>query len=57
MKQRVESAVADAAAFVGRWSAESLETLEPTSLWALLRELADIRAARDEARTGRSCSA
>ena len=50
MKERLEAAVADAAAFVERWSAKSLETIEPTSLRALLRELADIRAARYEAR-------
>ena len=50
MKERLESAVADAAAFVERWSAESLGTIEPAGLRALLRELADIRAARSEAR-------
>ena len=50
MKERLESAVADAAAFVERWPVKSLETIEPTSLRALLRELADIRAARYEAR-------
>jgi oligoendopeptidase F len=49
MKERLEGAVADAAAFVERWSAKSLESIEPTSLRALLRELADIRAARYEA--------
>jgi len=50
MKERLEAAVADAAAFVERWSAESLGTIEPAGLRALLRELADIRAARSEAR-------
>ena len=50
MKERLEAAVADAAAFVERWSAKALETIEPTSLLALLRELAAIRAARFEAR-------
>ena len=50
MKERLEAAVADAAAFVERWPVRSLETIEPTSLRALLRELADIRAARFEAR-------
>ena len=50
MKERLEAAVAAAAAFVERWSAKSLETIEPTSLGALLRELADIRAAHDEAK-------
>ncbi len=49
MKERLEAAVADAAAFVERWSAKSLETIESTSLLALLRELADIRAACFEA--------
>jgi oligoendopeptidase F len=50
MKERLEAAVADAAAFVERWPVKLLETIEPTSLLALLRELAEIRAARDEAR-------
>jgi len=50
MKERLEAAVADAAAFVARWPAESLETIEATSLRVLLRELAHIRAARFEAR-------
>jgi oligoendopeptidase F len=50
MKERVDAAVADAASFAERWPAESLETIEPTSLRGLLRELADIRAARLEAR-------
>src|SRR5690349_19093113 len=50
MKERLEAAVAEAGAFMERWSAKSLETIEPTSLRALLGELADIRAARNEAR-------
>ena len=50
MKKRLEAAVEEAAAFVERWSAKALETIEPTSLRALLRELADIRAAGSEAR-------
>jgi oligoendopeptidase F len=50
MNERLEAAVADAAAFVERWSARSLETIEPTGLQALLRELADIRAAHYEAK-------
>jgi len=49
MKERLGAAVADAAAFVERWSAKSLETIEPARLRALLCELADIRAARYEA--------
>ena len=42
MKERLEAAVADAATFVERWSAKSLETIEPTSLRALLHELQTI---------------
>lgn len=48
MKERLDAAVADAAAFMERWPAESLESLEPTGLQAILRELAEIRAARHE---------
>src|SRR4029453_4724937 len=36
MKMRLEAAVAAAAAFVERWSAESLETIEPAGLRELL---------------------
>jgi oligoendopeptidase F len=50
MRERLEGAVADAAAFVERWSAESLETIEPAGLRELLHELADLRAAGYEAR-------
>ena len=50
MKERLEAAVADADAFVERWPAESLETIGPTGLGALLHELAEIRAAGFEAR-------
>ena len=50
MKERLEAAVADADAFVERWPAESLETIEPADLRALLHELAEIRAAGYEAR-------
>src|SRR6476620_1705760 len=50
MKERLEASVADAAAFVERWSAKSLETIEPAGLRALLHELAEIRAAGYEAR-------
>ena len=50
MKERLEAAVADAAAFVERWSAKSLETIEPASLRELLGELAEIRAVGYEAR-------
>jgi oligoendopeptidase F len=50
MKERLDAAVADAAGFVERWPANDLETIEPASLSTLLRELADLRASRDEAR-------
>jgi oligoendopeptidase F len=50
MKERLEAAVADADAFVERWPAELLETIEPRGLRALLHELAEIRAAGYEAR-------
>ena len=50
MKERLEAAVADADTFVERWPAESLATIEPTGLRALLHELAEIRAAGYEAR-------
>jgi oligoendopeptidase F len=50
MKERLAAAVADAATFVERLSAKSLETIDPTRLRELLRELADLRAARDEAK-------
>ena len=50
MKERLEAAVAEAAAFVERWSAKALETIEPADLRALLHELAEIRAAGYEAR-------
>ena len=38
MRERLDAAVADAAAFVERWPVESLETIEPTGLRALLGE-------------------
>jgi hypothetical protein len=38
MKERLEAAVADAAAFVDRWSSSSLETIEPARLRGLLGE-------------------
>ena len=50
MRERLAAAVADADAFVERWSVESLETIEPARLRALLHELAEIRAAGYEAR-------
>jgi oligoendopeptidase F len=50
MQERLEAALADAAAFVERWPVKSLETIEPTSLRDLLHELAEIRAAGYEAR-------
>ena len=48
MKERLEGAVADAAAFVERWPADAIETIEPERLAALLGELAELRAAHDE---------
>jgi oligoendopeptidase F len=48
MKERLEGAVADAAAFVERWPADALATLEPARLATLLGELGDLRAARKE---------
>ena len=56
MKERLEAAVADADAFVERWPAEALETIETTSLQDQLRELAEITAAGYEARHWRSRS-
>jgi oligoendopeptidase F len=50
MRERLRACEADAAAFVQRWPAKSLETIEPARLRALLRELADIRASRDESK-------
>lgn len=50
MRERLDAAVADASAFVERWSPKSLETIEPIRLRALLRDLADLRAAHFEAR-------
>jgi oligoendopeptidase F len=49
MKERLDAAVADAAAFVERWPADVLETIEPANLGTLLRECADLRASRQEA--------
>ena len=50
MKERLERAVADAAAFIERWPAESIPAIDPSQLAALLAELAEIRAAHDEGR-------
>jgi oligoendopeptidase F len=50
MQERLEAAVADAAAIVERWPADALETIAPTGLQELLRELAEIRAAVYEGR-------
>jgi oligoendopeptidase F len=50
MRERLEAAAADADAFVERWPAGSLETIEPVGLWALLCQLAEIKAAGYEAR-------
>lgn len=48
MKERLGAAVADAAAFVERWPAESLVSIDPADLATLLGEVAAIRAARTE---------
>jgi oligoendopeptidase F len=48
MKERLEGAVADAAAFVERWPADAVAAIEPARLATLLGELADLRAARKE---------
>lgn len=48
MKDRLESAVAAAESFINRWPVESIATIEPVALGGLLRELAELRAARME---------
>jgi oligoendopeptidase F len=48
MKERLEAAVGDAGAFVERWPAESMATIEAAELATLLRELAELKAARSE---------
>ncbi len=48
MRERLEEAVADAGAFVARWPVETIEAADPEALSELLRELASLRAARDE---------
>lgn len=48
MKDRLERGVADAAAFVERWRAETIAAVEPAGLAELLRELAELRATRTE---------
>src|SRR6266540_6855152 len=48
MKDRLERGVADAAAFVERWRAETIAAVEPAGLAELLRELAELRATRAE---------
>jgi oligoendopeptidase F len=48
MKDRLESAVAAAESFIDRWPVESIAAIEPAALGELLRELADLRAARME---------
>ena len=49
MKDRLDAAVADAAAFPERWPAESLAQIEPAQLATLLQELAELKAPRKEA--------
>jgi len=48
MKERLEAAVAAADSFGGRWPADSIAAIEPDALAELLRELAELRAARME---------
>ena len=48
MKDRLEGAVAEAAAFVERWPADALATIDSAQLATLLGELAALRAARKE---------
>jgi oligoendopeptidase F len=48
MKERLDAAVADAAAFVERWPADAIGALEPARLATLLAELADLRSAHSE---------
>jgi oligoendopeptidase F len=48
MRERLEAAVDDASAFVERWPVETIEATDPEALAELLRELASLRAARDE---------
>jgi oligoendopeptidase F len=48
MKERLEAALADAESFPVRWPVESIASIEPAALAELLRELADLRAARME---------
>jgi oligoendopeptidase F len=50
MKQRIEGAVRDAELFVDRWPAQTVQTIGADSLALVLRELAAIRAAREEGR-------
>ena len=48
MKERLEAGVAGAASFSSRWPLESIAAIEPAALAELLRELAELRAARTE---------
>jgi oligoendopeptidase F len=48
MRERTEDAVADAAAFIERWPVETIEAVEAAGVAELLRELALLRAAREE---------
>lgn len=50
MKERLEGAVADAAAFVESRPAESFQTIDPVELAEALAEVAALRAAREEGR-------
>lgn len=48
MKERLELAARDADAFVRKWPVEAMAAVEPAGLAELLRELANVRAAREE---------
>jgi oligoendopeptidase F len=49
MRERIDDAVAAAAAFVERWPVGAIEGIDPPALAEALGELADLRAARSEA--------
>jgi hypothetical protein len=50
MKERLESAAASADSFAARWPIEAIHAIEAAELGELLRELAHLRAAREEGR-------
>jgi oligoendopeptidase F len=50
MKERLESAAAAADSFAARWPIEAMHAIESAELGEVVRELADLRAAREEGR-------